>query len=53
MANQAKFKETTFNVGDLVRVHQKIIEGDKERAYVFEGIVISIRGQGENKSWER
>ena len=51
MANQAKFGETTFSVGDQVKVHQKIIEGKKERTTVFEGIVISIRGRGENKSF--
>ncbi|MFC1727486.1 50S ribosomal protein L19 [Patescibacteria group bacterium] len=51
MANQAQLNETVFRVGDSVRVHQKIIEGEKERIYVFEGIVISIRGSGENKSF--
>ncbi len=51
MANQAKFGETTFSVGDQIKVHQKIIEGKKERTTVFEGIVIGIRGRGENKSF--
>lgn len=51
MANQAKLGETTFSVGDQVKVHQKIIEGKKERTTVFEGIVIAIRGRGENKSF--
>ena len=35
-----------FNVGDTVRVHFRIIEGEKERIQVFEGIVIS-RKSGE------
>jgi large subunit ribosomal protein L19 len=51
MANQAKHGETVFNVGDRVKVHQKIVEGKKERLQIFEGIVIAIRGRGENKSF--
>ena len=33
-----------FRVGDTVRVHAKIKEGDKERIQVFEGVVIRRRG---------
>ncbi|SNX55537.1 50S ribosomal protein L19 [Thermoanaerobacterium sp. RBIITD] len=33
-----------FNVGDTVRVHYKVIEGDKERIQVFEGIVLKRTG---------
>lgn len=33
-----------FNVGDTVRVHFRIVEGDKERIQVFEGVVISRKG---------
>lgn len=47
--------EINFVPGDLVRVHQKIreIEGGKEKAriQVFEGVVLAIRGRGENKSF--
>ena len=32
--------------GDTVRVHVKIVEGDKERIQVFEGIVIGLSGGG-------
>lgn len=32
------------NIGDNVRVHTKILEGDKERIQVFEGVVIRKRG---------
>ena len=32
--------------GDTVRVHVKIVEGDKERIQVFEGVVIGIKGGG-------
>ena len=33
-----------FNVGDTVRVHYRIVEGDKERVQIFEGIVIARAG---------
>ncbi len=35
-----------FNIGDRVRVHVKVIEGDKERIQPFEGVVISRKGSG-------
>ena len=41
----------TFVPGDIVRVFQKIQEGDKTRIQVFEGTVLAIRGRGENKSF--
>jgi large subunit ribosomal protein L19 len=34
-----------FKPGDTVRVHVKVVEGDRERVQVFEGVVIS-RGKG-------
>jgi large subunit ribosomal protein L19 len=37
--------------GDLVDVHLRIIEGDKERVQVFAGTIISIRGAGIDKSF--
>jgi len=37
---------TTFNVGDTVRVHTKVVEGDKERIQIFSGVVIGMRGRG-------
>lgn len=49
MALKAKIKEIEFSIGDKVRVSQKIQEGDKTRIQIFEGIVIAIRGEGENK----
>ena len=43
-------KETLkFNVGDSVRVHTKVVEGDKERIQVFAGVVIGRRGHGLNE----
>jgi large subunit ribosomal protein L19 len=35
-----------FQIGDTVDVHQRILEGQKERLQVFNGVVISRRGQG-------
>ena len=35
-----------FKVGDTVRVHTKIKEGDKERIQIFEGVVIRRKGHG-------
>lgn len=36
----------SFNVGDNVKVHVKVMEGDKERIQAFEGAVIARRGSG-------
>ena len=44
----ANVKDITVSVGDTVRVHSTVIEGDKTRTQVFEGIVISLNGRGEN-----
>jgi large subunit ribosomal protein L19 len=38
-----------FAVGDSVRVHTKVVEGDKERIQVFAGVVIGRRGHGLNE----
>jgi large subunit ribosomal protein L19 len=48
-ASQLKTDIPDFKVGDTVRVHAKIIEGDKERIQVFEGAVIS-RANGGNRA---
>jgi len=36
----------TFNIGDTVDVHTRILEGDKERIQLFSGVVIARRGSG-------
>lgn len=51
MANQVNIKGIRVGSGDLIRVHQKVMEGDKERIQVFEGMVIGIRGRQENKTF--
>jgi large subunit ribosomal protein L19 len=38
-----------FVPGDIVKVHQKIQEGEKSRVQVFKGTVLQIRGRGLNK----
>ena len=40
-----------FEVGDTVRVHTKVVEGDKERIQIFSGIVIGRRGRGLNSTF--
>lgn len=42
----AKAEKDAFRVGDTVRVHYKIVEGDKERIQVFQGQVIRKRRGG-------
>jgi large subunit ribosomal protein L19 len=40
-----------FSVGDSVKVHTKVVEGDKERIQVFAGVVIGRRGHGMNSTF--
>ncbi len=47
---QQKKKLPKFRTGDTVRVHTKILEGDKERIQIFEGLVIKKRGSLINES---
>lgn len=49
--DQIKTDLPNFNPGDHVKVHVRVIEGDKERVQPFEGDVISIRGAGLNKTF--
>ena len=39
-------KVPAFRTGDTVRVHQKIVEGDKQRVQIFEGIVLKRKRAG-------
>ncbi len=41
----------SFKVGDGVRVHTRVKEGDKERIQIFAGIVISRKGSGIHESF--
>ena len=40
-----------FAPGDTIRVHVKVIEGEKERTQVFQGVVLGIRGSGIGRSF--
>ena len=40
-----------FGPGDTVRVHAKIVEGNRERIQVFEGVVIGRQGSGVRKNF--
>ena len=46
---QIKPETFAFQVGDTVDVHQRILEGEKERVQMFSGVVISRRGAGANE----
>ncbi len=50
-AEQLKKEITAFNVGDTVKVHTRVIEGDKERIQIYTGIVIGRKGTGVNESF--
>jgi large subunit ribosomal protein L19 len=50
--NQKQMKKVPdLRPGDTVRVHTKIIEGNKERIQVFEGVVIRVKGSGINQTF--
>jgi large subunit ribosomal protein L19 len=46
---QYRKEALNFRVGDSVRVHTKVVEGDKERIQIFSGVVIGRRGHGLNE----
>ena len=50
-SEQFRKQPLVFGVGDTVRVHTKVVEGDKERIQVFAGIVIGRRGRGLNENF--
>jgi large subunit ribosomal protein L19 len=50
-AAQLKKDRQGFQPGDQVRVHVKVIEGEKERTQVFEGTIIRRRGEGGRASF--
>ena len=49
---QQQIKDVTpFNVGDTVRVHYRIVEGNRERIQVFQGDVIRRHGHGARETF--
>ena len=49
--SQLRKEPAVFHVGDSVRVHTKVVEGDKERIQIFAGVVIGRRGHGLNETF--
>ncbi|MBI4035317.1 50S ribosomal protein L19 [Candidatus Daviesbacteria bacterium] len=43
--------EQNIHIGDTLRIHNRVVEGAKTRIQVFEGILIRLRGRGENKTF--
>ncbi len=50
-SQQYRKEPAVFAVGDSVRVHTKVVEGDKERIQIFSGVVIGRRGHGLNETF--
>jgi len=50
-SEQFRKDNAQFGVGDSVKVHTKVVEGDKERIQVFSGVVIGKRGRGLNETF--
>ncbi len=46
-----ELRKLDFEVGNTVRVHYRIVEGNKERIQVFEGIVIAIDGKDSSRTF--
>lgn len=51
VAGDVKNEFPSFNVGDRIRVHVRVIEGDKERIQPFEGNCIGIKGSGVHRTF--
>src|SRR6266567_2593356 len=50
-SEQFRKEPVKFHVGDTVRVHTRVVEGDKERIQIFSGVVIGRRGRGLNETF--
>jgi large subunit ribosomal protein L19 len=50
-SEQFRKDNAQFGVGDSVKVHTKVVEGDKERIQIFSGVVIGKRGAGLNETF--
>jgi large subunit ribosomal protein L19 len=51
LPDQTRADIVKFNPGDHVSVQVRVVEGDKERIQTFEGDVLSIRGEGSNRTF--
>ena len=43
--------ETNLHIGDVIKVHSKVVEGAKSRIQIFEGILMRLQGRGVNKTF--
>jgi len=50
-SEQFRKDDAKFGVGDSVKVHTKVVEGEKERIQIFAGVVIGKRGRGLNETF--
>jgi len=50
MAQFLTYQDQKISVGDTLRIHQTIKEGDKQRVQVYEGILIAVKNAGSGKS---
>lgn len=53
LAEESSLREEplTFEIGDLVDVHTRILEGEKERVQIFTGTIIARRGSGARETF--
>ena len=49
-AGELKKEPSAVRIGDTVRAHIRIVEGEKERVQIFEGVVIRIHGGGSRET---
>ncbi len=52
VAGQLKTEDqlSDMTIGDTVDVHYRIVEGDKERVQIFQGVLIGMKGRGINRT---
>lgn len=51
MSKYFNHQDKEIGIGDTIQVHQEILEGEKKRIQVFEGIVIAIKNREEGQSF--
>jgi large subunit ribosomal protein L19 len=49
MARSVQINDVLLTVGDTIKIHYAIKDKDKKKNQIFEGIVLSVRGRGNNK----
>jgi len=50
-ASSLRAEPLKFEIGDTVNIHTRILEGDKERIQIFNGVVIARRGAGTRENF--